>query len=112
MSAQPVDVLAVFAKLMVFGGMFEPRAIIPQNPAFGTSTIRSHTNAKSPAVRRALEAQARAGLVQQVPNPCPGWNDSAAERAEHHWQLTDAGREAVARVGGAAALARVSGGAA
>lgn len=102
MSAQPVDVLAVFAKLMTFGGMFEPRRIVPEwNVPRPTSTLRTHTQAKTPDVRRALLRAESEGLVIRVPDPSPGWNDSAAERAENFWQLTEVGVAALARCGGA-----------
>lgn len=97
----PVDVLAVMVKLCTFGGTFEPAQILPQfNTARSTSTLRSHLgSATSTQVRAALRKAERVGDVECVPHPSPSWRQSAADRAELHWQITPA---ALARVRGAA----------
>lgn len=96
----PVDVLAVLLKLASFGGTFEPRRVVSErNIPRSTSTIRSHLRpATTAAVRSALREAEKTGDVESCADPAPGWNRSAADRAELYWKLSES---ALARVGGA-----------
>ncbi|MCW0370241.1 hypothetical protein [Xanthomonas sacchari] len=95
-----VDVLSVLVKLASFGGTIGPCEVLPQfNTPRPTRTIRSHLRAASASqVRAALRRAEKAGDIECVANPAPGWNSSAADRAELYWRLTPAALE---RCGGA-----------
>ena len=103
MSAGKVDVLAVFSSLVMAGGMFEPRRVVPEwNRPTATSLVANRARCKTPAALRALEQAERDGIVSCVGTGAEhnrAWNKSAAATRERYWKLTDA---ALARIGGQA----------